>query len=49
MPLDFVEKILSKREDLDKATVRDIIDQCKQKGIEITKDNPATVFSKLSK
>lgn len=49
MPLDFVEKVLSKRDDLDKATVRDIIDQCKQKGIEVSKDAPATVFSKLSK
>ena len=47
MPLDFVEKILSKREDLDKATVRDIIDQCKQKGIEANKDSLATIFSKL--
>lgn len=49
MPLDYVEKILSKRDDLDKATIRDIIDQCKQKGIEITKDTPVSIFSKISK
>lgn len=49
MPLDYVEKVLSKRDDLDKATIRDIIDQCKLKASELSKDAPPTVFSKISK
>jgi exocyst complex component 3 len=49
MPLDYVEKILSKRDDLDKATIRDIIDQCKLKASELSKDVTPTVFSKISK
>lgn len=49
MSLDFVEKVLSKRDDLDKSAVREIIDLCKQKAIDLNKDAPPTVFSKISK
>lgn len=49
MPIDFVEKVLSKRDDMDKSTVKEIIDLCKSK----TKDErnehfQPTVFSKIS-
>jgi exocyst complex component 3 len=50
MPLDFVEKILGKRDDLDKSAVREIMDLCRSK----TKDDVSgegvqTLFSKISK
>ncbi|KAJ3356197.1 SNARE-binding exocyst subunit S6 [Kappamyces sp. JEL0680] len=49
MPLDFVEKVLGKRDDLDKSTAREIIDQCKAKASELARDAPPSVFSKISK
>jgi hypothetical protein len=48
LPMDFVEKILSKRDDLDKATVKEVLELCKSK----TKDERVvafepTIFSKI--
>ncbi|KAJ3321383.1 SNARE-binding exocyst subunit S6 [Boothiomyces sp. JEL0866] len=50
MPLDFVEKVLSKRDDLDKSQVREIMELCRSKTKdERTEDTPPTIFSKISK
>jgi hypothetical protein len=50
MPLDFVEKVISKRDDMDKSTVREIMDLCKSKTQGDRQENfQPTVFSKISK
>jgi exocyst complex component 3 len=49
IPLDYVEKVLSKRDDIDKSTVREVIDQIKSKATELQRDAQPSVFSKISK
>jgi exocyst complex component 3 len=50
MPLEFVEKVISKRDDLDKSAIREIIDLCKTKTQSDRQENfQPTIFSKISK
>jgi hypothetical protein len=47
VPLSFVEEIWMKRDDLDKATVKEAISNCKQKAKEGNPDATTSLFSKL--
>ncbi|KAL2919037.1 SNARE-binding exocyst subunit S6 [Polyrhizophydium stewartii] len=49
IPLEFIEKLLGKRDDLDKAQLREIMESCRAKAKEERQENvPPTIFSKIS-
>jgi hypothetical protein len=48
LAMEYVEKVLSKRDDLDKATLRELIDLCKTKTMNETREEfEPTIFSKI--
>ena len=48
LPLDYIEEILSKRDDLDKAKVKEIMESCRQKaGTEKLDSHTTTLFSSM--
>ena len=50
IPLDYVEALLSKRDDLDRSKVKEIMENCRRKVSEETNvTNTTTLFSKISK
>ncbi|KAG5520137.1 hypothetical protein PMAC_001213 [Pneumocystis sp. 'macacae'] len=49
LPLWYVEDLLNKRDDLDKSTVKEIVETIKREDIQIETNNNATIMSKLRK
>ncbi|KAJ3211678.1 SNARE-binding exocyst subunit S6 [Dinochytrium kinnereticum] len=53
VPLSFIEDLMSKRDDLDRAQIKEIMEQCKERVLEERektggKEVPSTIFSKIS-
>ncbi|KAI8849265.1 exocyst complex component Sec6-domain-containing protein [Chytridium lagenaria] len=53
VPLSFIEELLTKRDDLDRSQIKEIMEQCKERVLEereksTGKETPTTIFSKIS-
>ncbi|KAL7746700.1 SNARE-binding exocyst subunit S6 [Sorochytrium milnesiophthora] len=48
VPLPFIEDVLLKRDDMDKPTVKEIMESIRQKAKDVPPDAPKSVFSRLS-